>query len=1103
MKKTMRKAISMLLLIMMVVTMLSENMFGQENGMVTKVKAVTTAEKTIDKEQNEPEHAMGDETTRWTVGEDTNALRRHARKDTASVLPASVDNSQTKYFPKVGNQGSVGSCVCWAEVYYNFTYTLCKARDVEATGKNVMSPIFIYNKIRLNGPTLGVSGSSSGDAARLLKSIGTPSYDLATGAQDNTYLTWFPTEEIWKNAAQNRLSSYTKISNPLGQITSPKDSDLDLLKQYLADGKLISYSTSDPNYGHGWTYKTIPSGSPFAAESICTEARTDASGSHRMVIVGYNDNIYVDINGDGVIQEAEKGAFKVANSWGTSYRNKGFCWVSYDALNKKSAVLPEDSAREEVFYSMSVMDVEDGDNASDLNLKVTLNTQKRCQIVMTITAEDADGKVINYRVDPFDRNNWGAVSLDGKTTATDGTVLIGLDNVISDITASKVNDYIWTVTVKDARNDGNPVIIKELSFRDASGNSLYTADVNNYAVDGDTYTWSVGGNPVELTPSIPSGKATETQNIVFTAKAANPENLEYQFLIDEVVKRDFSSEPSFTWKSEYRKEGHKIKVKVKNVKLDKVVSTKVIDYEVLDALGVNITPSIPSGKVTETQNVTFTATAKDTKNLQYQFLVDGTVMREYSTSPSFVWKSAHSYSGHTIVVNVKNTVTGKIIMKKIAYTVNRMPSFTGFTIGTASPKVGDTLTVIVSGMNGTGTLTKRIEVQPEGGTKTTIFEGPLSAKSTWTPTKAGKYTLHFTLIDENNFSVSQTMNCVVSGSENTVNVYYANSSYNTAYIHYKVGNGAWTTVPGVKMNTSSEKSGYTWKYTIDLGSESEAVVCFNNGNGAWDSKNGSNYLVYAGDYGIKNEQVTKLGAVDTMNQATVYYANSAWNNAYIHYKVGNGEWTTVPGVKMNTSSEKSGYTWKYTIDLGSESEAVVCFNNGNGAWDSKNGSNYLVYAGDYGIKNGQVTKLGAVDTLNQTTIYYANSAWNNAYIHYKVGNGEWTTVPGVKMNTSSEKSGYTWKYTIDLGSESNATVCFNNGNGSWDSRNGANYTLSAGTYGIKNQQVVNPDSNNNAVSSISAVGLEENMASDMAVAESMGTAYRFLMCINNMKQFQN
>jgi hypothetical protein len=60
--------------------------------------------------------------------------------------------------------------------------------------------------------------------------------------------------------------------------------------------------------------------------------------SHAMTIVGYDDTVWVDLNGNGMVDTGEMGAFKVANSWGTSFANSGFIWVSYDALKDVSVV---------------------------------------------------------------------------------------------------------------------------------------------------------------------------------------------------------------------------------------------------------------------------------------------------------------------------------------------------------------------------------------------------------------------------------------------------------------------------------------------------------------------------------------------------------------------------------------------------------------------------------------------------------------------------------------------------------------------------------------------------------------------------------------------
>ena len=66
----------------------------------------------------------------------------------------------------------------------------------------------------------------------------------------------------------------------------------------------------------------------------------------------------------------------------------------------------------------------------------------------------------------------------------------------------------------------------------------------------------------------------------------------------------------------------------------------------------------------------------------------------------------------------------------------------------------------------------------------------------------------------------------------------------------------------------------------------------------------------------------------------------------------------MPGVAMEKNTDGNGYEWKYVIPVGDGEKATVCFNNGNGSWDSKNGANYTVTkAGVYAVKNGQIINL--------------------------------------------------------------------------------------------------------------------------------------------------
>ena len=335
------------------------------------------------------------------------------------------------------------------------------------------------------------------------------------------------------------------------------------------------------------------------------------------------------------------------------------------------------------------------------------------------------------------------------------------------------------------------------------------------------------------------------------------------------------------------------------------------------------------------------------------------------------------------------------------------------------------------------------------------------------------------------------------------------------------------------MASNTSDNGYKWKYEIELGSAGNATVCFNNGSGSWDSKNGSNYSLKEGSYGIKNgvtEElqedlnvsldffgtrgsasvrttvadgvapytysyvVTKNGKTEQEGSATSdldydTYAVDTWDGGTYTVdvvvtdaegKTGTAtatEYFAPLSIENITSSvvapQKTGTTVTFTADI--RGEYCYKFPN-NRTWSiKKNGVSYASttsYAsefaytfeeeGTYDITcslsdaSGQTAtktvQFVVSNATNMVTIYY-NTNWNNAYIHYCIAGKSWTAAPGVAMVKTSEKAGYTHKYVIDLDKAANIVVCFNNGNGSWDSKNGSNYTLTVGTYGIKNGSI--------------------------------------------------
>nr|AKP45383.1 alpha-amylase [Cystobacter sp. Cbv34]QQZ45548.1 CysT [synthetic construct] len=99
----------------------------------------------------------------------------------------------------------------------------------------------------------------------------------------------------------------------------------------------------------------------------------------------------------------------------------------------------------------------------------------------------------------------------------------------------------------------------------------------------------------------------------------------------------------------------------------------------------------------------------------------------------------------------------------------------------------------------------------------------------------------------------------------------------------------------------------------------------------------------------------------TGNSATVYYFNNNFALKYIHFRIGGGTWTTVPGNVMATS-EVPGYA-KYTVNLGAATQLECVFNDGKGTWDNNKGNNYLLPAGTSTVKDGVVSSgAPALDT---------------------------------------------------------------------------------------------------------------------------------------------
>jgi len=276
-------------------------------------------------------------------------------------LPSCVDNSELKSFPPIGDQGYLNSCASYATTYYQLTHMfgLKLGWDVknDTENKQKFSPKWTFNLT--NAGENGVFGIES--AYQVFYKSGAALWnDFPYNGEDinpQNYTQWPTESSVWRNALNYRIKDFGEIRIWDGTNTPVKSTDspnLNKVKQLLNNGYVLTFDTNLST----WRYSKIcddtstSKDDDYINQNIAhiTDTQLTAMDGHVMTLVGYNDNIWVDINENGIVDTGEKGAFKIANSWGKEggfvmvmnkfpyYSNDGFIWLSYDTMNKVSSV---------------------------------------------------------------------------------------------------------------------------------------------------------------------------------------------------------------------------------------------------------------------------------------------------------------------------------------------------------------------------------------------------------------------------------------------------------------------------------------------------------------------------------------------------------------------------------------------------------------------------------------------------------------------------------------------------------------------------------------------------------------------------------------------
>jgi len=288
------------------------------------------------------------------------------------IMPSQVDNSALKSFPEIRSQnfppkllndpnfirkrrdrrlwgGDVssgrdrkdrehrtGACQSFAIVYYQFTHNnrlldIIDGKTVKDNKDNddhtKYSPQWVHNFASRR------SGTMYTDIYPILRDHGAATWAQCPFERDKP-AEWNTDPDSWLSALSHRIEQAEYIADV------DTEAGIRLIKQMLINGYGIIIYT--PSRGRLWMTFSDDPATDADDTLVCTKAVAMAStrGGHAMCAIGYNDDVWTDINQNGKVDNGEKGAFKVSESSFVDRQgdNSGFRWFSYDSIRRRSSV---------------------------------------------------------------------------------------------------------------------------------------------------------------------------------------------------------------------------------------------------------------------------------------------------------------------------------------------------------------------------------------------------------------------------------------------------------------------------------------------------------------------------------------------------------------------------------------------------------------------------------------------------------------------------------------------------------------------------------------------------------------------------------------------
>ena len=257
--------------------------------------------------------------------------------DQGKKRPDHWNNALSNAFPPVMNQ-SAGSCGSASRIYYMFAHEINAARWADGSKAENIYPTHFTWLLTWTPNGQGKEVIAQHNGIPNSEVYGGYTYSDLFGYQDcdtkDSDYGWMQGYDKWFHAMHNRISGSANFA-----IALDKEEGREIVKNYLwnhcGDETFSTGGIVGVGVASGGNWQKIPKTTTNDQLGVTGKYYVKNWGSsvdHALTIVGYDDRIEFDLDGNGVKGEAEKdeiGAWIIVNSWGAGWNNGGFVYCPY------------------------------------------------------------------------------------------------------------------------------------------------------------------------------------------------------------------------------------------------------------------------------------------------------------------------------------------------------------------------------------------------------------------------------------------------------------------------------------------------------------------------------------------------------------------------------------------------------------------------------------------------------------------------------------------------------------------------------------------------------------------------------------------------------